>query len=367
MGVEKEVLPRRTAIIHYWLVNMRGGERVLEALCELYPEADIYTHVLDEDAISSFLRQRNIKTTFINRLPWAKKLYQAYLPLMPLALEQLNLSGYDLVISSESGPAKGVIVGPNTLHVCYCHSPMRYLWDMHSDYLIDASLPVRLLFPLLAHYLRIWDRHSALGVDRFIANSAFVAKRIQKCYRREAEVIPPPAAVEEFYIAEEKDDYYLLFGQLVKYKRADLAIEAFNRLGKRLVVIGDGEMLSKLKSMANGNIEFLGKQPFGQVKHYLAHCQALIFPGVEDFGIVPVEAMASGRPVIAFAAGGVMETVRENVTGLFFHQQTPESLIEAIERFEHSQAQFDPLAIRCHAESFSKELFKRRIADFIGS
>ena len=360
-------MPKKVAIIHYWLVNMRGGERVLEALCELYPEADIYTHVLDVEAISPFLGQRNIKTTFINRLPWAKKLYQAYLPLMPLALEQLDLRGYDLVISSESGPAKGVIVGPNTLHVCYCHSPMRYLWDMYSDYLKDASLPVRLLFPLLAHYLRIWDRHSSLGVDRFIANSAFVAQRIQKCYRREAEVIYPPVAVEEFYIAEEKDDYYLLFGQLVKYKRADLAIEAFNRLGIRLVVIGDGETLPKLKKMAKSNIQFLGKQPFGLVKQYLSRCQALIFPGVEDFGIVPVEAMASGRPVIAFAEGGALETVVENVTGLFFHQQTPESLISAIEAFEQNRAQFDPKAIRRHAEGFSKELFKLRIANFIGN
>ena len=359
-------MSKKTAIIHYWLVNMRGGERVLEALCELYPEADIYTHVLDEEAISACLRQRNIKTTFINRLPWAKKLYQAYLPLMPLALEQLDLSSYDLVISSESGPAKGVIVGPNTLHVCYCHSPMRYLWDMYGEYLRAASFPIRQLFPLLAHYLRIWDRHTALGVDLFIANSAFVAKRIQKCYRRDAEVIHPPVAVDEFYIASEIEDYYLLFGQLVKYKRADLAIEAFNRLGKRLVVIGEGEMLPKLKKTANNNIVFLGKQPFAQVKHYLSHCQALIFPGVEDFGIVPVEAMASGRPVIAFAAGGVLETVKENVTGLFFYAQTPESLLEAVERFEQSLAQFDPRAIRSHAESFSKEKFKVRIAEFIG-
>ena len=218
---------------------------------------------------------------------------------------------------------------------------MRYLWDMHSDYLKDASLPIRVFFPPIAHYLRIWDRHTALGVDRFIANSVFVAKRIQKCYRREADVIHPPVAVDEFYISEEIDDYYLLFGQLVKYKRADLAIEAFNRLGKPLLVMGEGEMLPKLKTMANSNIRFLGKQPFAQVKHYLSHCKALIFPGVEDFGIVPVEAMASGRPVIAFAARGALETVKDNVTGLYFYEQTPESLIQAIKRFEQSCAQFD--------------------------
>jgi len=358
---------RKVAIIHYWLVNMRGGERVLEALCELYPQADIYTHVLDRRAISSKLQRRRIRTTFINRLPWAIKFYQLYLPLMPLALEKLDLTGYDLVISSESGPAKGVIAAPDSLHVCYCHSPMRYLWDMHGDYLRSAGLPVRLLFPLLAHYLRIWDRHSATGVDKFIANSAFVAKRIRKYYRREAEVIHPPVVVDEFYISEQLDDYYLLLGQLVRYKRADLAVEAFNRLDKPLLVVGEGEMLSKLKAMANGNIRFLGKQPFEQIKYYLAHCQALIFPGVEDFGIVPVEAMASGRPVIAFAAGGALETVRDNETGLFFTEQTPESLIEAVERFERSRARFHPAIIRRHAEGFSREIFKRLIVEFIDS
>ncbi|MCQ8130032.1 glycosyltransferase family 4 protein [Methylomonas rivi] len=355
----------KVALIHYWLVNMRGGEKVLEALCELYPQADIFTHVLDRQAISPLIRSRTIHTTFINKLPWAKQRYQWYLPLMPLALEQLDLSAYDLVISSESGPAKGVIVGPNSLHICYCHSPMRYLWDMYGDYLKNASLPVRLLFPLLAHYLRIWDRHTAAGVDHFIANSNFIAKRINKYYRREAVVIHPPVAIEDFFIAEQIEDYYLLFGQLVKYKRADLAIEAFNRLGKPLLVIGEGEMLPQLKRMANDNIRFLGKQPFEQVRHYLAHCKALIFPGVEDFGIVPVEAMASGRPVIAFAAGGAMETVAEHTTGLLFREQTPESLISAIESFEQIQSKFSPESIRGHAKDFGRNTFKRNIKQVI--
>lgn len=355
----------KVALIHYWLVNMRGGEKVLEALCELYPQADIYTHVLDPNAISPIILSKTIRTTFINKLPWAKQHYQWYLPLMPLALEQLDLSAYDLVISSESGPAKGVIVSPNSVHICYCHSPMRYLWDMYGDYLKNASLPIRLLFPFLAHYLRILDRQSATGVDQFIANSHFVAKRIQKYYRREAIVIHPPVNVDEFYVADKTEEYYLFFGQLVKYKRADLAIEAFNRLGKPLFVIGEGEMLPQLKRMANDNIHFLGKQPFEQVKYYLAHCKALIFPGVEDFGIVPIEAMASGRPVIAFAAGGAMETVIEHATGLLFKEQTPESLISAIESFEQIQSKFSPESIRGHAKNFGRNTFKRNIRQVI--
>lgn len=357
----------KVAIVHYWLVNMRGGERVLEALCELYPQADIYTHVLDKNAISSYLRQRNIKTTFINRLPWATRLYQMYLPLMPLALEQLDMKGYDLIISCESGPAKGIIVSPDALHICYCLSPMRYIWDMYGDYLKEASLPVRFLFSLVTHYLRIWDRHSAAGVDAFVADSAFIARRIRKCYRRKSVVIYPPVAVEKFYIAKKTEDYYLLLGQLVRYKRADIAIQAFNRLGKPLVVIGEGEMLHKLKTMANSNIRFLGKQPFEQVRYYLAHCRTLIFPGVEDFGIVPLEAMASGRPVIAYGAGGALETVKANETGLFFYEQTPDSLINAIERYEQNPLQFNPASIRHHAECFNKDIFKRSIAEFIQS
>lgn len=356
----------KVAIIHYWLVNMRGGEKVIEALCELYPQADIFTHVVDESALSPILRKHRIYTTFIARLPGAKRHYHWYLPLMPLALEQLDLSGYDLVISSESGPAKGIIVGPNTRHICYCHSPMRYLWDMYHEYLNGASLPVRCLFPVLAHYLRIWDRQSALSVDQFIANSNFIAKRIAKYYRRDSVVIHPPVAVDDFYIADNIDDYYLVFGQLVKYKRADLAVEVFNRLGKPLLVIGDGDMLPRLKQVANDNIRFLGKLPFDQVRHHLAHCKALIFPGMEDFGIVPVEAMASGRPVIAFAAGGALETVVDQVTGVFFTEQTPESLISAIEAFEHIQDRIRPEVIRRHAEEFSANTFKERLSHFIG-
>lgn len=357
----------KVALIHYWLVNMRGGEKVLEALCELYPQADIFTHVVDEQALTPTLQSHNIRTTFINCLPWAKQRYQLYLPLMPLALEQLDLSGYDLVISSESGPAKGVIVGPNSMHICYCHSPMRYLWDMYNDYLQTASRPVRLLFPLLAHYLRMWDRHSATGVDHFIANSGFIAKRIAKYYRREATVIHPPVAVEDFFIAEQTEDYYLLFGQLVPYKRADLAVEAFNRLGKPLLIMGDGEQLESLKRIAKDNIRFLGKQPFEQVKHHLAHCRALIFPGMEDFGIVPVEAMASGRPVIAYAAGGALETVKDGVSGLFFENQTPESLIEALERFERIEQTFNPQNIHQYAKQFGKENFKQTVLKFVES
>ncbi len=350
----------KVAIVHYWLLTMRGGERVVEALCELYPDADIYTHVAKPEALSDTIRRHRIHETSIARLPGARRHYQKYLPLMPLALEKLDLREYDLVISSECGPAKGVITTPRTLHVCYCHSPMRYVWDMHWDYVKGVSKPLRPLARGLLHYVRRWDLASAFRVDHFLANSKFVARRIDKHYRRDAEVIHPPVDTEAFGLAESTDDYYLMVGQLVPYKRADLAVRAFTSAGKPLRVIGDGEQLAALRRMAGPTVEVMGRQPESVIRESYPRCRALVFPGEEDFGIVPVEAMASGRPVIAYGRGGALETVAEGRTGLFFDEQTEESLLDAVRRFEQVEDKFDPAEIRRHASAFDREVFKDR-------
>lgn len=356
---------KKVAIVHYWLVGMRGGEKVIEALLSIYPEADIYTHVLDEAAISEKILRRVKGCTFINRLPAARKLYQSYLPLMPLALEQLDLRGYDLVISSESGPAKGVVTDPGVLHICYCHTPMRYIWDMYHDYRERAGWFKRLMMPLLAHYLRIWDWSSAQRVTYFVANSRFVAQRIRSFYNRPAEVIHPPVAVDEFCLSEGKDDYYLLVGELVGYKRADLAISAFAENGRRLKVVGGGEQFSELSRKAGANVEFLGKVDFSTLKTLYSRARALVFPGVEDFGIVPVEALASGTPVIAYAKGGALETVVPGKTGLLFAEQTPASLNAALDAFERCEGDFGPEALRVFARNFAVEEFVRKFSRLV--
>lgn len=355
----------RVAIVHYWLVTMRGGEKVVESLCELFPQADIFTHVYDPEAISPAIRRHKVTTTFIQKLPWATKKYQYYLPLMPLALEQLDLRDYDLVISSESGPAKGVITRFDALHICYCHTPMRYVWEMYHEYLSHAGRLTRLIMPPFIHYLKIWDYVSAGRVDHFVANSSFVASRIKKHYRRTAEVIHPPVATSDFSVSQVHDDFYLVLGQLVRYKRVDIAVEAFNRLGRQLVVIGEGEALEEIKRAAGPHIQVLGRQSFPVIRDYLSRCRALIFPGIEDFGIVPVEAMACGKPVIAFKAGGALETVVDGITGLFFSEQTPDSLSAAVALFETRENDFIPEQIARHAQQFDRELFKQRISGMI--
>lgn len=355
----------KVAIVHYWLVSMRGGEKVIEALCDLYPQADIYTHVYDPEAISEKIRRHRIYTTFIAKLPLAKRWYQRYLGLMPLALEQLDLSVYDLVISSESGPAKGVITSPDALHLCYCHSPMRYLWDMYPLYRRRAGWLTRVLMVPTFHYMRFWDQLSAGRVDHFLANSRYIARRIDKTYRRPAEVIHPPVAIEDFRPGGAPDDFYLMLGQLVAYKRPDLAIAAFNRSGRHLLVIGEGEEYESLRKQAGPNIEFLGRQPFDVIQDHYARTQALIFPGTEDFGIVPVEAMASGRPVIAYGHGGILDTVRDGVTGFLFSEPSPEALNAAVDRYETARSQLDPATIRRHAEGFSEPRFKREFTALV--
>lgn len=355
----------KVAIVHYWLVNMRGGEKVLEALLSIYPDADIYTHVAEPEKLSTLLASRIKATTFIAKMPLAKKHYQKYLPLMPLAIEQLDLTSYDLVISSESGPAKGVIVAPEATHICYCHSPMRYIWDMQHEYIGGASLIKKLIMAPLLHYMRIWDVTTSARVSYFIANSHFVKARIWQYYRRDAKVIYPPVDSSDFDLVEKQEDYYLLVGQLVAYKRADLAINAFKENGKKLVVIGGGEQFKKLSQNLPSNITLLGKQPFEVLKEHYQHCKALIFPGVEDFGIVPLEAMACGRPVIAYAKGGALETVKDNMTGIYFQQQSVEALNKAIDKFENSSVEFNPKAIREHALQFRQSRFIQEVANYI--
>lgn len=347
----------RVAIIHYWLVGMRGGEKVVEALGELYPQADIFTHVYVPEMISDKIKRHKIIPTFINSLPRASKLYKTYLPLMPLALEQLDLRGYDLIISSKSGPSKGIIPSSDALHVCYCHTPMRYIWNMYHDYRKGAGRVARIVMPPLTHYLRMWDVSSAARVDSFVANSATVARRIHRYYGADSVVIHPPVDTNAFSIAAplELEDYYLMAGELVSYKRPDLAVRAFNEMKLKLVVIGGGEMLDEIRRLGGPTVTVLGSQPFELLKRHYARCRALIFPGEEDFGMVPVEAMASGRPVIAFGRGGATETVANGVSGVFFAEQTVEAITSAVKNL--SAIEINPEKIAAHASQFGRNQF----------
>lgn len=355
----------KVAIVHYWLIDRRGGERVVEALCELYPQADLFTNIHDPAPFAETLAGHRVRTTFVGRLPWARRLRQPYLPLMPLALEQLDLSGYDLVISSESGPAKGVIVAPDAMHLCYCHSPMRYVWDLYPHYLATAGLLKRLAMRALTHYLRQWDHASAQRPDVIVANSRHTRRRIGRYWRREAEIIPPPVDVERFAAAGSATApgaYYLCAGQLESYKRVDLAVEAFNALGLPLVIAGTGPELRALRRRAAANITFLGWTSDEELVRTVAGSRALVFPGEEDFGIVPVEAMAAGRAVIAYGRGGARDTVVAGETGLFFDEPTAASLAAAVRRFEAERDRYDAGRIARHARRFDRSHFIERMA-----
>ncbi|WP_213769816.1 glycosyltransferase [Bradyrhizobium sp. dw_78] len=351
----------KIAIIHYWLVGMRGGEKVIEALCEMYPQADIFTHVYVPEMVSGRIRQHRVIPTFINALPRAARMYKTYLPLMPLALEQLDLHGYDLIISSESGPAKGIIAPPEAVHVCYCHTPMRYIWNMYHDYRKSAGWLARQMMPPLTHYLRMWDVTSAARVDSFVANSATVARRIRRYYGADSVVIHPPVDTGAFSpaAASELGDYYLMVGELVPYKRPDLAVRAFNDMKLELVVIGGGEMLDEIRRLAGPTVKVLGSQPFDVLKQHYARCRALIFPGEEDFGMVPVEAMASGRPVVAYGRGGAIETVAKGLSGVFFEKQTVEDISSAVRSL--AAIDIDSEQIVAHARQFGRDQFFQRM------
>ncbi|MCH2165774.1 MAG: glycosyltransferase [Marinovum sp.] len=352
----------KVAIVHYWLVGMRGGEKVIEQLLDVFPDAVIITHVYDPSSVSDQIRAAEVRETFIGRLPGAKKHYQKYLPLMPHALEQVDMQEFDLIISSESGPAKGIIPRPDAVHLCYCHSPMRYIWDHYHIYKAGAGWLTKLVMPHLAHRLRIWDYTTAARVDHFIANSSFVAKRIETFYRRDAEVIAPPVATHEFMPTDELSDSYLLAGELVSYKRPDLAVEAFNASGRKLSIVGDGPMRQALEAKAGPNITFRGRIPFADLKAEFARCKALIFPGEEDFGIIPVEVMASGRPIVALGRGGALDSVVPDETGVYFDTPTVADLNAAIDGLEaHPTMLASPQVMRDHAETFSEEVFRNKI------
>lgn len=347
----------KVALVHHWLVTMRGGEKVLEEIAGLYPQADIFTLVYNKCGVSDKLRQHRIFTSWLNKIPFADRIYPNLLPLFPFAIQSLDLRNYDLVISSDASLMKGVRVRKDAIHICYCHSPPRYLWDMEEVYLENAGIIKRTVAKCIFPWLRRWDYKAAQGVDCFIANSEFVQRRIKKHYNQKAVVVYPPVTEPDTPLSDKTESYYLVAGQLVSYKRTELAIEAANILQRELVVLGEGPQLPRLKKIAGPTIKFIGWQPDVALEEYMARCRALIFPGEEDFGIVPVEAQLMGRPVIAFGQGGARETINE-LTGMFFSEQTPKALANCMQKFEAKEESFVPAKIRLHAQRFSKEIFK---------
>ncbi len=346
----------RIAIVHYWLLNMRGGEKVVEALCRLLPQADVFTLFYDPERISETIRRHHVRTSFLQ--PFRRR-YRSLLPVMPLGLESFDLREYDLVISSESGPAKGVIAPSSTRHVCYCHTPMRYLWDLYPAYRNEwtHSRWKRALMAPLSNYLRLWDYASAARVDEFVANSENVRRRIWRTYRRDSLVVRPPVRVETFFW-KPAEDYYLIVSELVPYKRVDAAVRAFNHNGRRLRVVGDGPEYKILRRAARSNVEFCGHVPDQELRELYARCRAFLMPGEEDFGITAVEALASGKPVIALARGGALEIVPE-FGGLLYDE--PEGLLTAIERWDRFATELHPRALQAYAAQFSETEFARQM------
>lgn len=367
----------KIAVVCDWLVTYAGAEKVLEQILNIYPEADLFALVdfLNENK-RGFIKNKKVTTSFIQHLPKAKTKYRAYLPLMPLAIEQLDLSQYDLIISSSHCVAKGIMTGPNQVHISYVHSPIRYAWDLQHQYLREAGLTKGLkgwLAKIILHYMRIWDTRTSNGVDYFIANSKFIAKRIWKCYRREADVIYPPVDVEAFEYCDQKEDFYLTASRMVPYKKMDLIVEAFTQMpDKKLIVIGTGPDFNKIQKIAQGhnNIKLMGYQPFSVLKEHMQKAKAFIFAAEEDFGITPVEAQACGTPVIAYGKGGALETVRglnikENPTGVFFYKQEKDSLIKTVIYFENNLDKIKFKNCRENALCFSIDNFKFYINEFI--
>lgn len=359
----------KVALVHDWLTNMGGAENVVSYFMDIYRDAPIYTSMCIKENLSEEFQNANIIPSFLQKKVNGTKVnHQKYFPFMPTAFESFNLNGYDIVISSSTSCAKGVITNPDTMHICYCNSPMRYAWEFYYEYIenmgqgFKASVKKKLV-KYFMNYMRMWDLASANRVDYFIGNSQNVSKRIWKHYKRESAVIYPPADTDLFKPVDVDEEYFLCVSRLVPYKRIDLVIEVFNELKLPLVVIGGGSEFEKIKAMAKDNVKVMGRQPDEVIKEHYAKCRAFIFPGEEDFGITPVEAQASGRPVIAYGRGGALETVIDGQTGVFFKDQTVESLKDAVLRFE--KMSFDKKVIRAHAEEFGIEIFKEKMRSFV--
>ena len=362
----------KTAIVHDWLVNYGGAERVVEQMLLLYPDADIYTLVYDEKKMGKIFPKEKVHTSSLQKIPMAEKLYTKFLSLMPKAFEEFDLTGYDLVIASSSCCAKGVITSPTTPFIAYIHSPMRYAWDLYYDYLKNSGRLTNFFMKRWMPDIRKWDYISSQRIDTLVANSSYIARRIKKFWNRDAAVVYPPVDTDRLSISDEAaGDYFVVFSRFVPYKRIDLAISACARLNKKLIVIGSGSQEKELKLLAasckNADIKFTGRISDSEVKAYLQKCRALIFCAEEDFGIIPVEAQACGRPIIAFGKGGALETVVNEKTGVFFEEQSVGSLVKAIEKFEKLDKEntFNPKKIREHAEKFSAENFRKNLSEQI--
>lgn len=355
----------KVAIVHELLVGYGGAERVLEDILKVYPDADVYTLIYMPEKMPERFKGYKIHTTYFQKIPFASKLYKKMVPMMPGAWERLDLTEYDIVISSCNNCCKGIIVAPYATHICYCHTPPRYYWDMFYEYRNNSGKIMKLILPGLIHKMRMWDRLAADRVDYFVANSKFTAARIKKYYRREAKVIYPGVHINDYELVDKPDDYYLIVSRFVTYKRIDLAIKACNRLEKRLVIIGGrGEAEKELRQLAGATIEFKGHLSDEEMQEYYIHAKAFLFPGKEDFGITPVEAQSAGVPVLAFGEGGALETVVDGKTGIFFYEQTEEALIECIKTFEEKGVEYSRQQIREYSMKFSEERFRKEIKKY---
>ena len=360
----------KVALIQDWLTVIGGSEYVFKEIASLYPDADIYTLVARDETIKSLgLENHKVTTSFIQNLPFAKTKYRNYLPLFPLAVEQFDLSSYDLIISSSHAVAKGVLTHAGQVHVCYCHSPMRYAWDLYHQYIKESGLNsgIKGFFAkVVLHRIRQWDIASTNRVDYFISNSNYIGRRIKKVYNRDSVTIYPNVAVQNFEVSLEREDFYFTCSRMVPYKKIDVIVEAFNQMpDKKLIVIGDGPDFKKIKKIAGDNIILMGYQPFEILKQHLSKAKAFVFAAEEDFGIIPVEAQACGTPVIAYGKGGVTETVIQNKTGVYFNKQSPASIVEAVNLFEKNSEKYDHAEIAKHASRFSTQRFKTEISNYL--
>ena len=355
----------KVAIVHDWLVSYAGADRVVDQIRQVFPQAVIYTLVYDPGAFPEHFQKYDVRTTFVQKIPFAKKLYKNLLTLMPRAFESLDLTEYDLVISSSSSCSKGVITRPDTLHICYCHTPIRYVWSHYHEYLRHASFLKRLLIPRMLHSLRVWDFAAAQRVDYFLTNSKTCQDRIRKYYRRESQVMYPAVRMDPVPAEKTDDGYYLMVGRFVHYKRFDLGIEACNQLKRKLIVAGGGDEEKALKKMAGPTVEFRSRVSDDGIRELYRHAKALIFPGEEDFGIVPVEAQSSGCPVVAYGRGGAGETVQDGVTGVLFAEQTAEDVVRAIQTLEEKHIGADRARTQQAVQKFSEEGFRRELAEFV--